>query len=114
MPSRKFEVKNARKTIFEALLDAKKLYGGKKPIIEDIERNPLSYDKVVLASLVLGRKLNLALKDSETVGLLIANSVGGTLAFLGLSAFGHTIAMLNFTAGLKNIKSACEAGRVIF
>jgi acyl-[acyl-carrier-protein]-phospholipid O-acyltransferase/long-chain-fatty-acid--[acyl-carrier-protein] ligase len=112
MPSSKFEFRNARKSIFDALLDAKKQYGGKKPIIEDIERNPLSYDKVVLASLVLGRKLNLALKDSETVGLLIANSVGGTLAFFGLSAFGHTIAMLNFTAGVKNIKSACDAGKV--
>jgi len=109
---KQFDYSRSRMSLFEALLDAKKKFGGKKVIIEDIDRNPLEYDKVILSSLVLGRKLAKITSPNEVVGLLIASSVGATVAFMGLMAFGRTAGMLNFTAGHRNIRSACEAAQI--
>jgi acyl-[acyl-carrier-protein]-phospholipid O-acyltransferase/long-chain-fatty-acid--[acyl-carrier-protein] ligase len=38
------------RTLFEALLDARAKYGAKKPILEDQDRNPLSYTDLVRAA----------------------------------------------------------------
>ena len=108
----KFNPQDARKSIFEAILEARKQNGGKKEIIEDKDRKPLNYDKLITASLLLGRKFDKIVGKDETTGLLIANSVDGMVAFFALMAFGHRVAMLNFTAGMKNIKGACDAALV--
>ncbi|KAF0096503.1 MAG: acyl-acyl-carrier-protein-phospholipid O-acyltransferase, partial [Hyphomonadaceae bacterium] len=110
--AKQFDYSRTRLSLFEALLDAKKKFGGKKIIIEDIDRNPLDYDKVVLSSMVLGRKIAKVTAPNEVVGLLIASSVGAVVSFFGMMAFGRTAAMLNFTAGHRNIRSACEAAQI--
>lgn len=107
-----FNLEMSRKTIFQALLDAKAKYGGSMPIIEDAERKPITYDKLIISSIVLGKKLNEKLVDEKNIGLLIANSIAGIVTLFGLSAMGHSVAMLNFTAGYSNIKAACEAAQV--
>jgi acyl-[acyl-carrier-protein]-phospholipid O-acyltransferase / long-chain-fatty-acid--[acyl-carrier-protein] ligase len=112
MPVRPFDIARTRRSIFEALLDARKRFGGKKEILEDADRTPLTYDRLILGSMVLGRKLAAMSSHGERVGLLIANSNGGMVAFFGLLAFGRTPAMLNFTAGSRNIRAACEAGQM--
>ena len=112
MPVRPFDVARTRRTIFDALLDAKSRFGGKKEILEDADRTPLTYDKLVLASFIIGRKLAALTEKGDNVGVLIANSNGGMVAFFGLLAFGRTPAMLNFTAGLKNLRAACDAGQI--
>lgn len=112
MPVRPYDVARTRRSIFDALLEARKRFGGKKEILEDADRTPLTYDRVVLGSLILGRKLAAMTQERETVGVLIANSAGGMVALFGLLAFGRTPAMLNFTAGLRNIRAACEAGQI--
>ena len=111
MPVRPYDVARTRRTIFDALLDAKSRFGGKKEILEDADRTPLTYDKLILGAFVLGRKLAALTEKGENVGLLIASSSGGIVAMFGLMAFGRTPAMLNFTAGAKNLRSACDAGR---
>jgi acyl-[acyl-carrier-protein]-phospholipid O-acyltransferase/long-chain-fatty-acid--[acyl-carrier-protein] ligase len=52
-----FETCNRRRSLFDALLDARAAHGGSHAVIEDIERSPLSYDKLVLGARILGRKL---------------------------------------------------------
>jgi acyl-[acyl-carrier-protein]-phospholipid O-acyltransferase/long-chain-fatty-acid--[acyl-carrier-protein] ligase len=112
MPVRPFDVARTRRTIFDALIDAKSRFGGKKDILEDADRTPMTYDKLILGSFIIGRKLAGLTEKGENVGVLIANSVGGMVALFGLLAFGRTPAMLNFTSGVKNIRSACDAGQV--
>ena len=112
MALRPFDFARTRKTIFEALIEARKRYGGKKQIVEDADRNPLDYDRLILSSFVLGRKMAGLTAVGENVGLMIANSVGGVVAFFGLMAFGRTAAMLNFTAGARNIRMACDAAKI--
>lgn len=112
MPVRPFDIARTRRSIFEALLDARKRFGGKKEILEDADRAPITYDKLILGAMVLGRKLAAISSPGERVGLMIANSNGGMVAFFGMLAFGRTPAMLNFTAGSRNIRAACEAGQM--
>ena len=112
MPVRPYDVARTRRTVFDALVEARGRFGGKKEILEDADRTPLTYDRLVLGSFVLGRKLSALTEPGENVGVLIANSAGGMVALFGLMAFGRTPAMLNFTAGVKNIRAACSAGQV--
>ncbi len=52
-----FRTSNIDQTLFEGLLDARATHGRKHMILEDIQRNPLTYDRLVLGSFILGRKI---------------------------------------------------------
>ncbi len=77
-------------------------------IIEDPATAPLTYDRTIAASLVLGRRLARGTARGDTVGLMLPNSVGAALAFLALQATGRVPAMLNHTAGIDGVLSACR------
>ncbi len=51
-------------------------------------------------------------KPRENVGVLLPNVQGLAVALFGLNAFGRVPALLNFTAGTKNLKAACEVARI--
>lgn len=112
MPIKPFDIARTRRSVFEALLEARKRFGGKKQILEDADRTPRTYDEVVIGAFAIGRKLAKQTEQGETVGVLIANSVGGMVALFGLMAFGRVPAMLNFTAGIRNLRSACDTGQI--
>jgi acyl-[acyl-carrier-protein]-phospholipid O-acyltransferase/long-chain-fatty-acid--[acyl-carrier-protein] ligase len=112
MSNRPFELARTRVTLFEALLRARDAKGGKTKILEDHDRKPLSYDDIVRASFALGGKLDTLIKKRETAGVMLPTGVGCTVTFFALHAIGRTPAMLNFTAGAMNLRSACEAANV--
>ena len=107
-----FETCDYRRTLFEALLDARAIHGGNHPILEDVERKPMSYDGLVLGSFVLGRKIARMTKAKEYVGLMLPNSVGAVVAFFALQATGRVPAMLNYSTGSKNMVSALVAAEI--
>ncbi|MCC2110704.1 MAG: AMP-binding protein, partial [Hyphomicrobiales bacterium] len=100
------------KTLFEALLDARAIAGGNRLAVEDVERQPLSYDKLLLAAMVLGGRLEAITVPGEHVGVFLPNSVGVAATFFALQAFGRVPAMLNFSSGIRNVEAACTAGEV--
>src|SRR5205823_7185692 len=55
-----------------------------------------------------GRRLARGTARGDTVGLMLPNSVGAALAFLALQAAGRVPAMLNHTAGIDGVLSACR------
>jgi acyl-[acyl-carrier-protein]-phospholipid O-acyltransferase/long-chain-fatty-acid--[acyl-carrier-protein] ligase len=112
MGTRPFELARTRVTLFEALLRARDVRGGKFPILEDHERKVLSYDDIVRAAFALGGKLESLVKRRETVGILLPTGAGCTVTFFALQAIGRTPAMLNFTAGILNLRSAIEQANV--
>jgi acyl-[acyl-carrier-protein]-phospholipid O-acyltransferase/long-chain-fatty-acid--[acyl-carrier-protein] ligase len=97
-----------RTTLFGALLDARDRFGRNREALEDPERQPLTFGRLVLGAVVLGRKLAAVTAPRERVGVLLPNVQGLALVIFGLNAFGRVPALLNFTAGLKNLKAACE------
>jgi len=105
---RSFDARQAQTSVFEALVDARQQYGAKKPILEDQERNPLTYTDLIRASFALGRKIAAFTKAGERVGVMLPSSAGGVVTFFALHAFGRVPAMLNFTSGIRNLRAACE------
>jgi acyl-[acyl-carrier-protein]-phospholipid O-acyltransferase/long-chain-fatty-acid--[acyl-carrier-protein] ligase len=107
-----FEVADSQSTLFDALLRAARRYGPRKPILEDQERRPLSYVDLIRASFALGRKIADITETGETVGLLLPSSAGGVVTVFALHAYGRVPAMLNFTAGLRNLRAAVKLAGV--
>jgi acyl-[acyl-carrier-protein]-phospholipid O-acyltransferase/long-chain-fatty-acid--[acyl-carrier-protein] ligase len=111
--SRSFEASRAAQTtLFDALVAARHTYGAKKPILEDQERNPLSYTDLVRAAFALGRKISDFTRPGERVGVMLPASSAAVVTFFALHAFGRVPTMLNFTAGIRNLKAACELAGV--
>jgi len=107
-----FEIADSQSTLFDALLRAAKRYGPRKLILEDQERRPLSYVDLIRASFALGRKIAGVTAPGETVGLLLPSSAGGVVTVFALHAYGRVPAMLNFTAGLRNLRAAVKLADV--
>jgi len=107
-----FDTSVTEETLFQALLEAQHIHGRKAPVVEDVKREPLSYGRLVTASLALGKPLARATAQGEAVGLLMPNVNGVVAAFFALQAHGRVPAMLNYTAGLTNIRAACTAAQV--
>ena len=101
-----FETSNTDRTLFESIIDAAGLNGMSHPILEDVERSPLSYKKLIIGSFVLGHEFAKFSRQGEAVGIFLPNTNGTVASFLALSATGRIPAMLNFTSGAKNLLSA--------
>jgi len=107
-----FNIDATRRSLFEALVSARDKYGKNTECVEDIERQPLSYGRVVLGALVLGSKLADISERGEVVGIFLPNVQGTVVTFFGLVAYGRVPAMLNFSAGLKNLRSAVATAEI--
>ncbi|MEM8644828.1 MAG: acyl-[ACP]--phospholipid O-acyltransferase, partial [Pseudomonadota bacterium] len=112
MSAMMFETSNTKQTLFSALLDARTIHGGKTHVLEDIKFEPMTYDRLVTGSFVLGKKLATATPGEKHVALLLPNAAGAVAAFFGLHAYGRVPAMLNFSAGSKNMLAACTAAEI--
>ncbi|MDG2522065.1 AMP-binding protein [Caulobacter segnis] len=109
---RAFDPRSAQRPIFDALLDARDRFGAKKQILEDQDRNPLSYTDLIRASFALGRKIAAMTQPGERVGILLPSGAGVVVTFFALHAFGRVPTMLNFTSGIRNLKAACQLAGV--
>ena len=107
-----FDTSDIDRTLFQALLDAKDVHGGRAKVIEDVRRQPLGYKKLITGSMALGRVFERGTRQGEAVGLLLPNITGTVASFFALQAIGRVPAMLNYTAGLANLKAACLAAEV--
>tara|TARA_B100000929_G_scaffold78024_2_gene60883 strand:- start:4241 stop:7648 length:3408 start_codon:yes stop_codon:yes gene_type:complete len=107
-----FSTSGAPVTLFEALRDAGDIHGVGTKILEDVQRQPLTYSKLVAGSFALGRKITAGTKEGEAVGVLLPNVSAVVVTFFGLQAFGRVPAMLNFTAGRAGMEAACTAAAI--
>ena len=107
-----FDTSHTRTTLFGALCEARHIHGGKALVVEDVKREPLSYDRLILAAELLGDRLARRTRPGEAVGVLMPNVAGVAVAFFGLQAEGRVPAMLNFTAGQANLLSACMTAEI--
>ncbi|HEX4197706.1 MAG TPA: AMP-binding protein [Caulobacteraceae bacterium] len=109
---RAYDPRAGDRTVFDALIEARDKFGAKKPILEDQERNPLTYTDLIRAAFALGGKIAGMTQKGERVGVLLPSSAGVVVTFFALHAFGRVPVMLNFTAGIRNLRSACKAAGV--
>lgn len=107
-----FNAAQTRRTLFSALLDSRDRWGRSSVAVEDHERQPITYGRLVLGALVLGRKLAGLTRPGENVGVLLPTSQGMAVTLFALSAFGRVPALLNFTAGSRSLEAACTVADV--
>ncbi len=107
-----FNAAEAQVSVFDALVAAARKYGLRKPILEDQERNSLTYLDLIRAAFALGRKLAAISIKGERVGVMLPSSNGGVVTYFALHAFGRIPTMLNFTSGIRNLRAACQLAGV--
>ncbi len=107
-----YDPRHADTGVFAALLAARKEYGGKKIVIHDADDRKLSYDDIIRAAFALGSALKKGTRRKEAVGVMLPTGAGAIISFFALSAYGRVPAMLNFTAGARNVRAALKAAKV--
>ncbi|MGE0007271.1 MAG: acyl-[ACP]--phospholipid O-acyltransferase [Parvibaculaceae bacterium] len=99
-------------TLFRSLLAARRIHGGNHQILEDIQRTPLTYGRIVLGSFILGRRLARLMPDEKTVGVLLPTAAGCFVTIFGLHAAGRVPALLNYSTGAGNMLAACRTAEI--
>jgi len=107
-----FESSDRFKTLFRALLDSSMTFGKDHMVLEDAERRPMNYGRLMMSSFILGRHLARRTKEKEAVGILLPNSIACVASFFALQLYGRIPAMLNFSAGAANLVSASKLANI--
>lgn len=104
--------RRSKKTIFSGLLRAQWRYGRQTVAIIDADDTKTTYATILRGAFGLGHAIARQTKRGENVGVFLPTSTGALIAFFAVLAFGRVPAMLNFTAGDRNLKSALRAAGV--
>ena len=107
-----YKPSRTRVDLFGALMRAKSEFGADRSILVDGDERELTYKEIVRAAFGLGSALRKGTRSGESVGIMLPTGAGSVIGFYALSAFNRVPAMLNFTAGAKNIKSAMKAAKI--
>ena len=99
-------------TLYDALLDAMRIYGRRRKLMEDMKQTEYSYNTLLKMTLVLGLLVRRNSARGETVGILLPNLAATLCMVIGMTAFRRVPAMLNYTAGTDGMQSACVAARI--
>ncbi|MEM8617295.1 MAG: AMP-binding protein, partial [Pseudomonadota bacterium] len=109
---RPWSASRAKTDIFSAILRASREFGADKVAIVDGDGTKVPYKNVVRGAFALGSALGRRFGKQETVGIMLPTGAGAVIAFCAVLASGRLPAMLNFTAGSANIKSAMKAAQI--
>ena len=107
-----FATSGLDKTLTEALADSIDRCGGKKILLEDPITGSMNARTLQVGAAVLARKIAAFTEPGECVGLLLPNANGVAVTFFAVQQAGRVAAMLNYTAGAANVRSACTSARV--
>lgn len=99
-------------SLLETLQDVSKIYGKKHPVVMDITRKPVRYIDIFRAMHILGDKFGQYIQAKENVGILLPNANANVLTLFAVQGMDAVPAMLNYTAGLKNLLSACKTAEI--
>jgi len=94
-------------TILDKVIATAKERGFSQTAIEDPVSGKLSYGKLLTGVSVLARRIARLTDGENTVGILLPTASGSAVTFLAVMSAGKVPAMINFTAGLENVLSAC-------
>ncbi|MGA1343217.1 MAG: AMP-binding protein [Hyphomonas sp.] len=107
-----YKPESTRTNLFTALMRAASEFGAGKPVLVDGDERVLTYKEIIRAVFGLGSALRKGTRRGEAVGVMLPTGAGAVIGFFALTAYGRVPAMLNFTAGSKNLKAAMRAAKV--
>jgi acyl-[acyl-carrier-protein]-phospholipid O-acyltransferase/long-chain-fatty-acid--[acyl-carrier-protein] ligase len=106
--NRPLEAARWRRTLFDVMIEHARNRPS-APAIEDQDRTPLTYNRLLLGALILGRKLAQQTTPGERVGVMLPNVNAVAVAIFGLHAYGRIPAMFNYTAGINDLLAAARS-----
>ena len=104
--------RRSRKTIFQGFLDACGRKGAKSLAAIDGDGKKFTYQEIARAAFALGGPIARMSEPGEKIGILLPTGVGAAISLFAVQSRGRIPAMLNFTAGVRNIKAAARAAEV--
>jgi acyl-[acyl-carrier-protein]-phospholipid O-acyltransferase / long-chain-fatty-acid--[acyl-carrier-protein] ligase len=107
-----FRTTSTDRTVMQAVIAAANSYGRARIAIEDPLSGALSYQKLLLGVAVLARKLTPLADVGGAVGVMLPSANGAAVATLALMSAGRVPAMINFSAGITNVRAACRAAKI--
>lgn len=100
--------KRIQRSLLEAFLDVCKIYGPDKKIVTDGDGRVLTYSELRRGAFALSSPLKRKTNPEDNIGIFLPTGAGAVIALLSIHAAGRIPAMLNFTAGIKNLKAAVK------
>lgn len=107
-----FENAYRHETLFEALVRAKRLHGGRATVVSDATGAKLSYRQLLVRAFVLGALVARLTARGERVGIMLPSTVAAVVGVFACMARGREVAMLNFTAGARGLTTAVETAGI--
>lgn len=104
--------RRSKRAIFQAYLESARREGGSTIAVTDGDGKNYAYKDITRAAFALGGALARHTEKNERAGILLPTGVGAVIALMALLSRGRVPAMLNFTAGSRNILAACKAAQV--
>lgn len=104
--------RRSRRAIFQAYLQNARKEKSNKVAVTDGDGRKLTLKEITQGSFALGGALGRLTDKDERVGILLPTGAGAIIALFALLSRGRVPAMLNFTAGAKNLLAACRAAQV--
>lgn len=103
------EMEQGPANLLSALVEVASQIPGKK-ILEDVNRSPLSYRRLLLGTTLLSGRWSRLLHadDKGRVGVLLPNVAATPITLLSLWASGRIPAILNYTHGLETMLSCAR------
>ena len=112
MAEKMYKAADTGKTLYQAVTEQGAKFGWKRDILKDSTRKTLTYRGLAQASCALGSQFAQGTQKGEIVGLMLPNTLAAVASFFALQREGRVPAMLNFTAGISNLKSAVVAAEI--
>ena len=97
---------------FASLIDTAKLADSKHKAIEDINRKPIGYNRLITKSFALGSYIAEYSKTGEYIGILLPNMIVTAITFFACLSHSRVPAMINFSTGSNNIINACKTAKI--
>ncbi len=107
-----FDGSENKHTLFESLIEAAEQHGSKHVVLEDVDRERVTYHRMLRGSFLLGFKIQQKTKLNDRIGILLPNAAVSAVTFFACLAYGRTPAMLNFSTGSKNMITSCKASTI--
>lgn len=98
--------------LYDELYNGLKKFGYIPNLIEDSFRNKTSNIGLIYKSIVLSILLKKKLNSEEVVAIMLPNAVATVIIFFALQYLNKTVSIINFTSGIKNIKSSLSISKV--
>lgn len=107
-----FETSPYKQTIIKSLFEAARQYGMTFKIVEDIQRQKMSYRTLIMRTFILGGWLKNQTLPKEQVGVMLPTSIASMLSFFSLLLIGRVPTMLNFSLGENILIHTCKLAQV--